>query len=89
MFDFFNQNMWWGLFAVGVCSHAISSYLFNFLESHAGKLTLSLITLICQVIIWIKFGLFSFLFSVILSFVLAVLITKAFYKLSGGEEKWG
>lgn len=88
MFKFIGANDWWILFIIGICSYTISAYLFNFLDSHAGKTILSLITLICQVIIWIRFGFFSFLFSALLSFALAVLVARIFYKLSGGEDKF-
>ncbi|MDD2586178.1 MAG: hypothetical protein PHT79_06375 [Syntrophomonadaceae bacterium] len=86
MFNFVYSGTWWLLFAIGIASFATSSYLFNFLGTHVGKTILSLITLVCQIIIWYKFGFIVFLFSAAISFVIALLIASAFSKLSGEEE---
>lgn len=83
MFNFIHLSNWWVLFAIGIISFAISSYLFNFLGAHIGKSILSLVTLICQLIIWYKFGFIALLFPAVISFVIAVLIAWLFSRLSG------
>ena len=86
MFNFIYSGTWWLLFAIGIASFAISSYLFNFLGTHVGKPILSLIIIACQILIWYIFGFMVFLFSTAISFVMAILIASLFVRLSGEEE---
>jgi len=89
VFNFIHSSSWWVLLTIGIISFAISSYLFNFLGTHAGKPILSLTVLACQAIIWYKFGFMAFLSAAIISSIIAVLVAWLFGRLSGEEEYYG